>query len=100
MQTQKRYGFKQDGMITTAFITELNVPVKDRIEQLLVNMERMRWMPEEPTGNRIIANIPDFKLHVFEEAKKVFEMDIVVGTAANKTVVFKDMLRYIVFSPY
>jgi murein L,D-transpeptidase YcbB/YkuD len=99
-QAQKRHGFKQDGMITTGLITELNVPVKDRIEQLLVNMERMRWMPEEPTGNRIIANIPDFKLHVFENAKKVFDMDIVVGTAANKTVIFNDMLQYIVFSPY
>jgi murein L,D-transpeptidase YcbB/YkuD len=99
-QAQKRYGFKQDGIITDAFIADLNVPVKDRIQQLQVNMERMRWMPEEPEGNRIIANIPDFKLHVFENAKKVFDMDIVVGTAANKTVVFNDLLQYIVFSPY
>lgn len=87
-------------MITAAFITELNVPVKERIEQMLVNMERMRWMPKEPEGNRIVANIPDFKVHVFERSKKVFEMDIVVGTAAHKTVVFNKLLQYIVFSPY
>jgi murein L,D-transpeptidase YcbB/YkuD len=50
-QAQKRYGFKADGMITTVFIADLNVPVKSRIEQLLINMERMRWMPKEPQGN-------------------------------------------------
>jgi murein L,D-transpeptidase YcbB/YkuD len=99
-QTQKQYGIKQDGIITNALINELNIPVKDRIEQLLVNMERMRWMPEEAAGNRIIANIPDFKLHVFENAKKVFDLDIVVGTDANKTVVFNDILKFVVFSPY
>jgi murein L,D-transpeptidase YcbB/YkuD len=99
-QTQKQYGIKQDGIITAALIKELNVPVKDRIEQLLINMERMRWMPAEPTGNRIIANIPDFKLHVFEQAKKVFDLDIVVGTDAHKTVVFNNVIKFIVFSPY
>jgi murein L,D-transpeptidase YcbB/YkuD len=99
-QAQKQYGIKQDGIITAALVKELNVPLEDRIEQLLVNMERMRWMPEEPAGNRIMANIPDFKLHVFEKTKKVFDMDIVVGTDANKTVIFNDILQFIVFSPY
>jgi murein L,D-transpeptidase YcbB/YkuD len=63
-------------------------------------MERMRWMPKEPSGNRIVANIPEYKLHVYEASKKVFDMDIVVGTEANKTVVFNDVLKYVVFSPY
>ncbi len=99
-QAQKRFGFKQDGVINAALVKELNVPDEDRIEQLLINMERMRWLPANPAGNRLVANIPEFKLHVFEDAKKVFDMDIVVGKAGNSTVVFNDMLKYVVFSPY
>jgi murein L,D-transpeptidase YcbB/YkuD len=99
-QAQKRFGFKQNGIINAALVNELNVPIEDRIEQLLINMERMRWMPKTPAGNRIVANIPEFTLHVFEDANKVFDMDIVVGKAATGTVVFNDMLKYIVFSPY
>lgn len=99
-QAQKRFGFKQDGVINAALVKELNVPIEDRIEQLLINMERMRWLPKTPAGNRIVANIPEFKLRVFEDAKKVFDMDIVVGKAGNNTVVFSDMLKYVVFSPY
>ncbi len=99
-QAQKRFGFKQDGVINAAFVKELNVPIEDRIEQLLINMERMRWLPKAHAGNRIVANIPEFKLRVFEDAEKVFDMDIVVGKAANSTVVFNDTLKYVVFSPY
>ena len=99
-QAQKRFGYKQEGNINASLIKELNVPVKARIEQLLINMERMRWMPKEPAGNRIVVNIPEFKMHVFENSKKVFDINIVVGTAANNTVIFNDVLKYVVFSPY
>ena len=99
-QAQKRFGLKQDGIINVELIDNLNKPITDRIEQMLINMERMRWLPKEPQGNILVANIPEYKLHVFENGKKVFDIDIVVGTAANKTVVFNDELKYVVFSPY
>jgi murein L,D-transpeptidase YcbB/YkuD len=99
-QAQKRFGLKQNGIIDASLLKELNVPVADRIEQLLINMERMRWMPKQPAGDRIVANIPEFKLHVYQGAKEIFVIDIVVGKAANKTVIFNDNLKYVVFSPY
>jgi len=97
---QKRYGQDQDGIIDNDLIKVLNVPVNDRIEQMLINMERMRWMPKESPGSRIVANIPEFKMHIFQGGEKIFDMDIVVGTIANRTVIFTDTLKYIVFSPY
>ena len=59
----------------------------------------MRWMPED-NADRLWANIPEFKLHVFENNKEEMVIKIVVGKAANRTVIFSDSLRYIVFSPY
>ena len=99
-RAQKQFGLKEDGIINASLVKALNIPVEARIEQLLINMERMRWMPKPAVGNRIIANIPDYKLFVFDSSKMVFEMKIVAGTAAHKTVVFSDMLKYVVFSPY
>jgi murein L,D-transpeptidase YcbB/YkuD len=93
-------GLKPDGMIDSILIKELNVPVKARIEQMLVNLERMRWLPEQPSPDRIVANIPEFVIHVFENNKNVFDMDIVVGKEGTGTVIFNDKLKYIVFSPY
>jgi murein L,D-transpeptidase YcbB/YkuD len=98
--TQKSFGLKEDGVITAALIKELNVPVKERIGQLLINLERMRWLPYQPEGEFIAVNIPEFRLHFFEGEKKVFSIDIVVGQAAHNTVIFADKLQYVVFSPY
>ena len=97
---QKSFGLNQDGVINDTLIKELNVSVKDRIRQLLINLERMRWVPKQPEGNFIIVNIPEFKLHVFDGEKKLFSINIVVGKAAHSTVIFTDELKYVVFSPY
>lgn len=97
---QSRMGIKQDGVIGKEVIGNLNVPIKKRIEQLLINMERMRWMPDLPEGNGIVVNIPQFQLYVFEAGEVVLKMDIVVGKTGSQTVIFSDMLKYVVFSPY
>ncbi|NEU09684.1 L,D-transpeptidase family protein [Flavihumibacter sp. R14] len=99
-QFQKRHGLKQQSIINATFMAVLNTPFKERIRQMLINMERFRWLPKEPPGKFILANIPEFRLRVFEGSRKTLDMDIIVGKAANKTIIFNDMLEYVVFSPY
>ena len=97
---QGRMGLLEDGVVGKSVVRELNIPIKTRIEQLLINMERMRWMPNMPEGNGIVVNIPQYELHVFEQGKMVFQMNIVVGKTGSETVIFSDELKYVVFSPY
>lgn len=97
---QLRYGFKDDGIIDTPLVKALNVTIRERVEQMLINMERMRWLPEKTASTRIVANIPEFIVHVYEGDKEAFSMPIVVGKEGNSTVIFNDELKYIVFSPY
>ena len=99
-RAQKRFGFKESGVVDAALIKELNVPVERRINQILVNMERLQTLPASTGGTRLVANIPEFKLHVYEGDRHVFDMNIVVGTEANKTVIFNDEMKQVVFSPY
>ena len=75
---QTSLGLTADGVINDALIKEMNVPAVKRIEQILINMDRMRWMPK-PEGNLLLVNIPEFKLQVFEGNKKAFSMNVVVG---------------------
>ncbi len=99
-QAQSSFGYRQTGVVTAGLVKALNTPAKTRIEQVLINMERMRWMPEEEHEERIIVNIPEFKIHVFNDSGKAFDMDVVVGRAGNHTVVLNEALKYVVFSPY
>ncbi|MEO9020587.1 MAG: L,D-transpeptidase family protein [Ginsengibacter sp.] len=97
---QERLGLNADGTFGPQTAKELNVSVKDRIEQMLINMERLKWMPNESSGIRLVANIPEFRLHVFNGDQQEFSMKIVVGKAGHNTVIFTDSLDYIVFNPY
>lgn len=99
-QAQERFGLNSDGVLGAKTAKELNVPVKDRIEQMLINMERLKWMPNESNGTMLVANIPEFRLHVINEHTQQFSMKIVVGKAGHNTVIFTDSLEYVVLSPY
>ena len=97
---QHRYGFKETGIVTTSLIGEMNRPVQERIRQMLINMERIRWVPAEPATDFLLVNIPEFRLHVYEKGQYKWNMNVVTGSVANNTVIFSGRLKYIVFSPY
>ncbi len=97
---QQSLGYTPTGVVNAQLVKDLNVPAKDRLEQILLNMDRMRWMPTEPTGQLIVVNIPEFILHVYEGKQKAFDMNVVVGKEGHNTVSFSGDLSTIVFSPY
>lgn len=95
-----RLGYKEDGIVNTTLLTELNYPIEKRIEQILVNMERCRWVPVQLKSDYLLVNIPEYKLHVYEHDSMAFSMNVVVGKDQNKTAIFNGDMKYIVFSPY
>jgi len=97
---QRRMGLNETGTVDTATLRELNVPIRDRIKQLIVNLERMRWLPAESDSNYIVVNIPEFRLYVYDDGHVEFPMNVIVGEEGTGTVIFTGKLKYIVFSPY
>ncbi len=99
---KKTYGYKPDGTAGKTFLKDVNIPVDERIQQILINMERMRWLPgnTRDSGRSIMVNIPEFKLHVYERGQPAWDMDVVVGKEGNNTTIFTGRLSYVVFSPY
>jgi murein L,D-transpeptidase YcbB/YkuD len=97
---QHRNGLTEDGVAGPALFSQLNRPISDRIHQILINMERIRWVPAEPATDYLLVNIPEFRLHVYEKGKYKWNMKVVVGAVAHNTVIFNGNLKYIVFSPY
>ena len=98
---QERHGYKPDGVIGASFFKELNVPIQKRLQQILINMDRMRWLPNTPSSdNLIVVNIPEFVLHMYEGKQKVWDMVVVVGKTGHNTMMFNGDLNQIVFSPY
>jgi L,D-transpeptidase YcbB len=97
---QSRHGYTPTGILTDDLIRDMNVPAEKRLQQILLNMGRMQWMIQEPKGQMIVVNIPEFILHVKEGKTKVFDMDVVVGKEGHNTMMFSGNLTQVVFSPY
>ncbi len=97
---QARHGLDVDGVAGRATIVALNVPVEDRIQEIVVAMERWRWMPESLGSKYVIVNIAGFELKRVNNGKVEEKMAVVVGKPYHRTPVFSDEIRYIEFNPY
>jgi murein L,D-transpeptidase YcbB/YkuD len=96
---QKRHGLKADGIVGPATLNALNVPLKQRIRQIELNMERMRWIPDNVGQRSIVVNIANFELNVIENEKTVLSMRVVVGKPFQRTPVFTAKMTYLVINP-
>lgn len=68
-------------------------------DDLIVNMERLRWMPEERGDAHIIVNIPAYRVSMVDNGNRVYQSRAIVGRRDRRTPRFTDRLRYIVMSP-
>ncbi|MCC7500989.1 MAG: L,D-transpeptidase family protein [Flavobacteriales bacterium] len=99
-QFRLRHGLKEVDAIDDAMVDVLNVPPDERVRQLLINMERLRWMPDQPKGEFLLVNIPAFRLYVYDKGRVSWTMNVVVGREATRTVIFNDSLSQVVLAPY
>lgn len=99
-RAQERHGLEVDGAVGAATLTALNEPIEHRIRQLVLNMERWRWLPQELGERHILVNIANFELDVVERGREVMTMRAAVGRPFRKTPVFSDRISHLVLSPY
>jgi L,D-transpeptidase YcbB len=97
---QRRHGLAEDGIVGPDTLTELNVPVEKRIEQIIINMERYRWLPQNIGTRYIQVNIPSFHLNVIKNGNTVLAMPVVVGKPYWNTPLFSANMTYIILNPY
>ena len=100
-QFQEGHGLNADGVAGPATMAEINVSPEIRLGQILVAMERQRWM-NKPRGDRhILVNIADFRGYVIDNEEITFETRVVVGATASdrRTPEFSDEMTHMVINP-
>ena len=97
---QWRHGLTQDVVAGKKTVAAMNVPVEARIEQMLLNMERRRWMPDDLGERYVFVNMADFELKVVDGPRTIHDSRVVVGTPYHRTPVFSGMMTYVVLNPY
>jgi len=97
---QARQGLDADGVIGSTTIVAMNVPIQERINSIILAMERLRWMPENLGQQYLIVNIAGFELRRVNAGKVEERMAVVVGKPYHRTPVFSDRIRFLEFNPY
>ena len=99
---QDRHGLAPDGRLGGETIKQLNTPLKFRVEQLRLTLERWRWVPYEFKQPPIVVNIPEFRLRAYDSTgSKAFESNVIVGKSyRHQTPVFERDMQFVVLRPY
>jgi murein L,D-transpeptidase YcbB/YkuD len=99
---QRRHGLDTDGCIGPQTLAQLNTPIRARVLQLQLTLERWRWLPARLDAPPIIVNIPEFVLRAMDENfHAALTMKIVVGMAAiRETPTFAASMNSVEFRPY
>jgi murein L,D-transpeptidase YcbB/YkuD len=98
---QEHHRLKASGTLDAATIESMNVPIERRIEQVAMNLERWRWMPDDFGDRHLLVNIPAFTVYVREHGTTVQDIRVVTGKAdGHETPVFSGTMSNVVFSPY
>lgn len=97
---QQRHGLPLDGTIGKKTFEALNVPIERRIEQMVMNLERRRWLPDDLGERYVFVNMADFELKVVDGAHTIHTTRVVVGTPFHRTPVFSDSIKYVELNPF
>lgn len=96
---QRDNGLKPDGVIGTGTIAALGQSRAEKMRQLAMNMERMRWMPSYLGQKYVVVNLPSAMLWAVEDGKVAFEMPVIVGRPERATPTFRSDITGIRFNP-
>lgn len=98
---QRSSGLPVSETLTPGTIAALSGSQMSRLEsEILVNMERWRWMSRDIGSDRIEVNIPDFTVELVHDDAVIHRARVVVGKPDTPTPVFSNAMQYIEVNPY
>lgn len=97
---QKQAGLRADGVLSDQTLAALAMPRSTRLESdIVAQMERWRWLPGDLGENRIVVNIPEYRMRVMRGDKLVHEARVIVGKPESATPIFSHRMEHVIVNP-
>ena len=84
---QKRHNLKPDGVVGKQTLAAMNVSVVARIQQIIINMERYRWLKRHLQEGLVAVNIAGFEAVAGKPGAIDVSMPVIIGKTIHKTPV-------------
>ena len=70
-----------------------------RARQIVVNLERLRWLPRQMPRDRVVVNAAVARLQLMRDDRPVFTTRVVVGEIDKQTPEFRSTIDSVLFNP-
>ncbi|KAF0674732.1 L,D-transpeptidase family protein [Profundibacterium mesophilum] len=101
LRFQSDHGLAEDGVAGPSTLGAMDVAPETRLGQVLVAMERERWLDRELGARHIWVNLTDYSARIVDDGEVTFETRAVIGKdeADRETPEFSDEMNHMVINP-
>jgi len=96
---QKRHHLATDAVVGPATLAAMNISAAARVDQIRVNLERLRWSDSRAPRDRLLVDIAGQEVQLFRDDKPVWTSRVIVGRPERPTPVLRDQMEYIEINP-
>ena len=92
-------GLDQDGRVRGDTLAALNVSAKERVAQIVANMERWRWLPRQFEERYVAVNVPDQSVKYVRGGSTILTSRVIVGRKSSPTPITRTQIVAAVVNP-
>ncbi|WP_133512122.1 L,D-transpeptidase family protein [Candidatus Thiosymbion oneisti] len=96
---QRRHRLGADATVGPTTRAAMNVSVTKRVNQIRINLERMRWISDGLPDDFLLVNIPEQRVKLFRDGRPVWSSRVIVGRRDRPTPAFRDQMEYLEINP-
>jgi len=97
---QARHGLEEDGVVGGKTREVINISLAQRLQQIILNMERWRWLPRDLPERHIRVNVAGYFIEAYEQHRIKHHIKAIIGRLDRSTPMFQKDMTHVVFNPY
>jgi murein L,D-transpeptidase YcbB/YkuD len=96
---QADHNLSADGVVGAISWSFLERSLDQLISQAILNIDRVRWLPDDITANYVFVNLAQQRLQLIENSVKTMDFITINGRLDRQTPMLVDRLKSIVLNP-
>lgn len=97
---QEAHNLSVDGVVGPRLTASLNIPIEEKVQQIIVNLERRRWAPEDLGDRYLWINAADYAAVFVDDGSVVWRSKVIVGTVKDQTPEISSTMYRFQTNPY
>lgn len=96
---QQEHALNPDGIVGPATTRAFNYSPSDRLDQVRINLERLRWLAQEYEPHMLLVDIAGGRIDYYRDGESVWQTRSQVGRSSRPTPQIKSRITHFTFNP-